>query len=139
VVNTGGGTNHQVFVGYSGDITFNDDVDISNGSDATNSAVYLGNNTSDCQLVFNGNLNVESTNAAADGVYVLPQSATVAAGKTVNIKSGGYIAGYLYLRNITQQGSAAVSLNLTGSSVLYIYDDNWGGTVNFKSPRIYTR
>ncbi len=139
VQNSGGGTNHRVYLGNDGDVTFNGDIDISNSSDATNSAVYIGENTTNSQITMNGNLSVEVTNASNDGIYILPQAATMASGKTISLKSGGFIAGRFNIVNFTQLGTAAVTLNLTGSARLDNFNCNFGGNVHFTSPRIFLR
>ncbi len=139
VTNSGGGTNHRVYLGNSGDITFNGNINISNSSDATNSAVYIGASTVNSHIVMNGDLIVENTNAASDGIYINAQSATLANGKTIGINTGGFVAGVFRIRNLTQAGSAAVSLTLTGTGNLQSWGSNWGGNVSFKAPRLYTR
>jgi len=139
VVNSGGGTNHRVYLGNTGDVVFNGDIDISNSSDATNSVVYIGNSTTTSQITLNGNLSIENTNAASDGIYINAQAASLASGKTISLKAGGFVAGVLYLRNLTQAGNTPISLTLTGTGYLQTYGSSFGGNVSFTAPRIYCR
>ncbi len=137
VVNSGSGTNHRIYLGNDGDVVFNGDIDISNSSDATNNIVYIGENLTSSQITMNGNLSVENTNAASDGIYIYPQSATLASGKIISIKAGGFVAGIFRIRNLTQSGTSPISLTLTGTAYLQNYSSSWGGNVNFVSPRVY--
>ena len=137
VINSGSGTNHRVFLGNDGDVIFNGDIDISNSCDATNNMVYIGENLTSSQITMNGNLSVENTNAASDGIYIYPQSATLASGKTISIKAGGFVAGIFRIRNLTQSGTSPISLTLTGTGYLQSYYSSWGGNVNFVSPRLF--
>ena len=139
VINSGGGTNHRVYLGNDGDVVFNGDIDISNSSNATNSAVYIGENLLNSQIVMNGNLSLENTNAASDGVFINAQTATLASGKTISFKTGGFVAGSFVIRNLTQLGSTPVSLTLTGTGYFRTYGSNWGGNISVSSPRLYAR
>ncbi len=139
VINTSSGTNGRVYLGNHGDVTFSGDIDISNSSTATNSRVYIGNDINESDITLNGNLSVENTNSASDGIFINAHSATLAAAKTISIKTGGFSYGTFQFRNFTQTGSTAQSITLTGTALLYSYDSNWGGNVSFIAPRINTR
>jgi len=144
LTNNGAGSNKQCYLGNYGDITFNGDLNMTNNSSATYSEIYL-NYRSSSQNIFNGNITVKSTHTSCDG-FVFGNSggtSTLAATKTISIPGSGatnYIGGNLILKNFTQIGSTAQSLEL-GSSANYlnIQYSNWGGNVNFKAPRVLTR
>ena len=138
-INTSSGTDGRIYLGNDGDVTFDGDIDISNSSTATNSIVYIGNDVNNSDIVMNGNLSVENTNAASDGIYINAKSASLANTKTISLKAGGFAFGRFQIRNLTQTGTTAQSLELTGSAYLYLYDNTWGAATTFKAPRIYTR
>lgn len=140
LTNDGSGTNRRAWLGNSGDITFGGSLSITNNSDATNSQVYL-NNTSTSVNTYNGNIVIESTEANCDGVFFgnSTGSGTLAATRTITIGGTGFIAAQLYLRNFTQTGATAQALAPTGTTLLTLYDNSWGGDVTFSSPQIITR
>ena len=139
VINSGSGTNHRIYLGNDGDVVFNGDIDISNSSDATNSTVYIGENLTNSQITMNGDLSVENTNSASDGIYITPQAATLASGKTISLKAGGFIAGIFRIQNLSQLGTNPISLTLKGTSYLQNYTSSWGGNVSFTAPRVFFR
>ena len=139
VVNSGAGTNHRVYLALSGDVTFNGDIDISNSSTASNNQIYIGNNTTTSDIIMKGNLAVENTSTDGDGIFIQAKTATLAASKTISIKSGGFVAGNFLFRNFTKLGTDPVTLQLTpsGTARIYSYKSTWGGNVNFIAPRLY--
>lgn len=65
-------------------------------------------------------------------------SSTLAAGQTISIGAGGFIAGSLSLPRFTQTGATNQSITLTGSSLLTVGPaSQFDGNVNFVSPRIF--
>ncbi len=140
VSNNGGGTTKQIYLGNSGDITFNGNLYISNNSNATNSQIHCNYRTSSTNT-YNENIIVESTDSNCDGILFGGNggTGTLAATKTITIGSNGFIAGYLYFRNFTQIGNTSQILHPTGTTTIYNYNSNWGGDVNFVSPRIVTK
>ena len=140
ITNNGSTTNSRIYVGNQGDITFNGVVAITNNSSSTTAKIYVNYNDNSTNT-FNDNIVFESTNASSDGISFGESNgtATLAANKTVTIGAGGYIAGDLEFRNFTQPGSVAQSLTCSGTTRIYNYDSNWGGNVNFISPRMLTR
>ncbi len=98
-----------------------------NNTDTWNSDVTFTDNGSERLLPcwasagnqFNGNIFV-NTGGSAQGIQFCggngTATATLAAGKTVLAGSTGLTAGYLYLKQFTQLGSAAITLNSTGGS-----------------------
>ncbi len=136
--NSSTGTNGRVFIGNHGDVTFNGDLDVSNNSTATNSLVYIGNDATESNIVINGNLSVENTDAASDGININANSVDLASGKSISLKAGGFGSGTFTINNLTQAGTTAITLELTGTSRLYLTGNNWGGNVSFKAPRINT-
>ncbi len=86
---------------------------------------------------------LESLHANTRGIYFGSSSGTgtLAAGKTVTIGAGGFIAGRLQFRNFTQLGNTPQTLVLDASGTGYIelYDSDWGGDINFSAPRITSR
>lgn len=140
ILNNGNAANDQIYIGNQGDITFNGTVSITNNSSAGNSRIYF-NYDANSNVNFNENITVESTDASSDGISFGENggNATLAAGKTITIGAGGFIAGDLEFRNFTQTGNTAQNLTCTGTARIYNYDSNWGGDVHFVAPRIVTR
>jgi len=139
VTNSSSGSNGRVYIGNHGDVTITGDLDISNSSTATNSYVYIGNDASESEIVINGDLLVENTNAASDGININAKSVSIANGKTIKLKAGGFNNGRFSIRNLTQAGTAAISLDFGSSAYLYLQNNNFGGNVSFKARRFYSR
>jgi len=92
---------------------------------------------------FNGNVNV-NTSGSALGIQFCGgntiATATLAATKTIQPGSTGLTAGFLYLKQITQLGSAPITLSATGNSVLYFGpNSNFGGVVTATAPDIWAQ
>jgi len=90
---------------------------------------------------FNGNIYV-NTSGSAIGVQFCggnsTATATLAAGMTIAPGTGGLTAGYLYLKQFTQAGSAAINLTGTGTSAIYLGPtSSFGGTMTATAPDIY--
>lgn len=151
---TGASTNYgnggNTFTGVS---TFNNSgagslVFGNNNPDIWNSDVVF-NNTGSAGInlawnsagnVFNGNITVNNTGSAT-GIYFCqnsPSTATLAAGKAIQIGSGGFSNGTLYLRQFTQLGSAPINLTLTGATTVIQVGPSSaiGGDFTVTSPRI---
>jgi hypothetical protein len=122
-----------------------------NNPDTWNSDVTFTDNGSDRLLPcwatagnqFNGNINV-NTSGSALGIQFCgantSASATLAATKTIQAGSTGLTAGFLYLKQITQLGSAPITLSATGNSVLYFGPfSNFGGVVTATAPDIWAQ
>lgn len=138
--NSGSGATRRVYFGNQGDVTFGGDIAITNSSDATNSDVYFHNNSNSANA-YNGNIVIENTNAGSDGFSFGTNggSGTLAAGRTISIGAGGFNGRVLILRNFTQLGATAQTLQPTGATIFTVYDCSWGGNVVFSAPRITTR
>jgi hypothetical protein len=92
---------------------------------------------------FNGNIYV-NTSGSAQGIQFCggntTATATLAATKTIQPGGTGLTAGYLYLKQFTELGSAPVTLTATGSSVLYLGpSSNFGGAVTATAPDIWAQ
>jgi hypothetical protein len=92
---------------------------------------------------FNGNIFV-NTAGSAQGVQFCGGNSTatavLAAGKTIQAGGGGLTAGYLYLKQFTQAGTAPISLTGTGTSVVYLGpSSSFGGTVSVTAPDIWAQ
>jgi hypothetical protein len=60
------------------------------------------------------------------------------AGKTIRVGGSGFSAGFLYLRHFTQQGSAPIQLNFTGTGTLVVSDTSIiGGDFITNTPSVY--
>lgn len=143
VTNSGSGNNSNVYVGYSGDLVFNDTLDITNGSTANSAHIYFNHVTGSVNT-YNEHILVKSTDFTADGILFgnAGGSGTLAATKTITVSggNGNFIGGQLYFRNFTQTGATAQTLTLdSGATLIYNYDSDWGGDVSFTAPRIYNR
>jgi hypothetical protein len=90
---------------------------------------------------FNGNVVVNSTGSST-GIYFCNGSntstATLAAGDSLEIGSGGFSTGTLSLRQFTQLGLLPISLTLTGATTLLSAGptSSFGGDFTVTSPRI---
>ena len=142
--NSGSGTDKRCYLGNYGDLILNGDLDITNNSSANYSEIYLSYRPS-CSNQFNGNITLKSTQTSGDG-FVFGNSgglSTLAATKTISIPGVdalNFIGGNLILKNFTQVGNTPQSLEL-GSTAAYLInqDNNWGGDITFKAPRVTTR
>ncbi len=140
VTNSGSANIDRVYLGNQGDVTFNGDLILKNNSSANNSEISCNRSPSSSNT-YNGNIVLESTVNNCDGIRFGEYQGvgTLASTKTVTIGAGGYVSGELRFRNFTQQGNTAQNLTLTGTSNFIIYDSDWGGDINFSSPRISSR
>jgi hypothetical protein len=122
-----------------------------NNPDTWNSNVTFTDNGSERLLPcwgsvgnqFNGNI-IVNTSGSAQGIQFCggnaAATATQAAGGTIQAGGTGLTAGYLYLRQFTQLGNAAINLTATGSSVLYLGpSSNFGGAVTVTAPDIWAQ
>jgi len=124
-----GNTNPDI---WNNDVTFTD-----NGSERLLPAWATAGNQ------FNGNIFV-NTSGSAIGIQFCGANATatsvLAATKTIQAGATGLTAGYLYLKQFTQSGTAAINLTATGSSVFYLGPaSNFGGAVTATAPDIFTQ
>lgn len=92
---------------------------------------------------FNGNINV-NTSGSAIGIQFCGGSntatATISGGKTIQAGATGLTAGYLYLKQVTQNGNTPINITATGSSVLYLGPySTFGGTVTVTAPDIWAQ
>jgi Secretion system C-terminal sorting domain len=92
---------------------------------------------------FNGNIFV-NTSGSAQGIQFCggnnTATATLAATKTIQPGAGGLTAGYLYLKQFTELGSAPINLTATGTSVLNLGpSSNFGGTFTATAPDIWAQ
>jgi hypothetical protein len=140
VINSGSGTIARVFLGNNGGVTFNGQLSLVNSSSAASSLIFCNRNVSS-NNIYNENITVELTNFNADGIYFgnAGGSGTLANSKTINVSSGGFIAGLLSFRNFTQSGATPQVVTLTNNADFESYASIWGGNVTFTAPRITTR
>lgn len=139
VLNAGASTTKRIYLGNSGDVIFNDSLIIENTSTADNSQVYVQHSTTSVNA-YNGHILLGSNSTSCDGVYFGGSTGvgTLAAGLTISISATGFTAQNLYLRNFTQVGPTAQTLEPTDATYFYMYSSNWGGDVTFTAPRYYT-
>lgn len=137
---SGSGATRRSYLGNDGDITFTGTLSITNSSDATNSQIYC-NEDGTSNNTYNNNIILEVTDASCDGIFFGRDdgSGTLAATRTITIGGGGYVAGALTLRNFTQVGATAQALAPTGTTIMTVYDSDWGGDVVFSSPQMFSR
>lgn len=122
-----------------------------NNPDTWNSDVTFTDNGSERLLPcwasagnqFNGNIFV-NTSGSAQGIQFCGGNATAtatqAANMTIQTGSTGLTAGYLYLKQFTQLGSAPINLTATGNSVIYLGPfSNFGGAVTATAPDIWVQ
>ena len=132
-------TTHRAYIGNQGDVTFNDSLILHNGSGSNNSEMYLNNGANSSNL-YNGSIKVTCTDANSDGIRFGQSTGqgTLAAGQTVTVGAGGFVAGRLHFRNFTQLGNTPQNLTLQNAALLYSQDSDWGGNVNFVAGRQIT-
>ena len=98
----------------------------------------LGYNSND---LFNGNIIVNSTGTG--GIYLGWTSGTgtptLAAGETIQVGTGGFSAGFLYLNTFTELGDAPINLSFTGTNTYLAIARGSviGGTLTCSSPDVY--
>jgi Secretion system C-terminal sorting domain len=113
-------------------LTINGTVRLNETNADASSGIIVGN---DGDVVINGNLILSST--AGRGILFAnaSASASVTLGNGFSMSDAGagtYTTGVLTIQRLTQLGTAAQSLNLTGNAVLTIGDANiFNGPVNF--------
>jgi hypothetical protein len=137
---TGNINNTRSYLGNQGDIVFNGTLDIVNQSSSNNSEVFL-NHDDNSLNVYNGNVTVTSENASCDGVRFGEGNGngTLAAGNTILVGSGGFVAGDLYFRNFTQLGGTAQNIVCTGTARILQRTSAWSGNLSCTAPRFTTR
>ena len=93
--------------------------------------------------LFNGNIYV-NTAGSAQGIQFCggnnTATTTLAAGKTIQAGTPGLTAGYLYLKQFTQNGTTPITLTGTGTAVLYLGpSSSFGGAVTATAPDIWAQ
>jgi len=123
----------------------------SNNPDTWNSDVTFTDNGSERLLPcwssvgnqFNGDIYV-NTSGGAQGIQFCggnnTATVTLAAGKTIRPGTTGLTAGYLYLKQFTQAGTADIALAATGTASLYLGpNSNFGGAFTATAPDIWAQ
>ncbi|HTR28541.1 MAG TPA: T9SS type A sorting domain-containing protein [Puia sp.] len=90
---------------------------------------------------FNGNISVNSTGSSTGILFcngAATSTATLAAGNSLQIGSGGFSSGNLQLRQFTQLGTVPVNLTLTGATTVLVAGPTSSFAADFSvtSPRI---
>ena len=135
-INNGSATNN-IYLSNSGSILFNDKVILKNIGAGTNSRIYLNSRTGSLNT-YNEDIELHASNGQGIRFGESGGAAVLAANKTISVGLGGFSSGTLFLRNFSQTGATAQQLTLTGSAYLYLRDADWGGSVTFTAPRVYT-
>jgi Secretion system C-terminal sorting domain len=111
-INTGSA---NIYVSYNGTPSVFNGVTTFTNTPSTNNGIYVGWNTTG--TAFNNNIIVNST--AGSGVQFSGGNATattvLASGSTITVGAGGFTAGTLLLRQFTQSGATAQSINMSGA------------------------
>jgi hypothetical protein len=140
ILNNGNSSSYnEIYIGQSGDVTFNNTLSITNSSASPYSYVYL-NRYANSSNIYNGNIIVECTNANNDGIRFGTSSGqgTLSSGYTISVGSNGFITGRLSFRNFIQQGATPQTLTLTGTATLYFEDGSiFNGDLTTVSPSLY--
>lgn len=129
---TNNGSGYFLTGNATGDI-FNGDLTVSNTNVAS---VRLADNSTGNE--FNGNIVVSNT--AGTGILIgnTSGSSTFASGRTMTLGGGGFAIGELRIRRLTQLGTTAQAITLTGTSILRIGPSTtFNGNVTFISPQLY--
>lgn len=113
---------------------FNSSLDVHNTG---TSIVYLAHNVAGTQ--FNGDVTFTST-GSSQGVWIginATGTSTLGNGASLQVGAGGFSAGMLRIRRLTQIGSAAQTLLLTNTSLLELGPTTiFNGNVDFRSPQL---
>ncbi|HEX9509538.1 MAG TPA: T9SS type A sorting domain-containing protein [Puia sp.] len=133
--NTG---SNNLYVAYNSANNIFGGVTTFNNTPTGNMGIFVSSNSAG--TLFSDNILVTST--SGQGVQFCSgnntATATLAAGKTIAIGSGGFSAGTLLLRQFTQTGATAQSLTLTGTGNLTFGPSSaFGGDVTTVSPTLY--
>ncbi|MBK6952496.1 MAG: T9SS type A sorting domain-containing protein [Crocinitomicaceae bacterium] len=140
LTNNGNTTTNRIYLGNAGDVNLTGNLTITNNSSAANSEVFC--NYSPTSLnTYGGNIILANTHANGDGIRFGQNtgSGILAATRTVTISGAGFVAGQLYFRNFTQVGATPQTLISTGTTHVENHDSNWGGNVDFRGARMFTR
>jgi hypothetical protein len=101
---------------------------------------YIGTGWNSAGNLFKGNITVSSSGSSSGINFCnnASASATLEAGNTLQVGSGGFSTGTLYVRRFKQAGNAAISLPLNGTSSLIMGPSaELGGNVTASSPSLY--
>ncbi len=140
ITGAAGGSTRRMYLGNKGDIVFNSDLFLTQNSNASSSEVYL-NHDDDSHNQYKGNIVLTSNTSSCDGIRFGESggSGELAATKTITIGTNGFKSGVLRLKNFTQLGNTAQTLNPTGTTYFILANSYWGGNVDFRSPRIFSK
>lgn len=113
---------------------FNGNLFVKNLSSTSTTYVRLASNTSGNQ--FNADVEFETSgNNSGIGIgFFASSTSTLATGRQFKISAMGFTTGDLQFVNLTQLGSAAQNLSITGRYIESI-NSTWNGPVNFSAPR----
>jgi hypothetical protein len=132
--NTGGS---NIYVAYNSPNNVFGGITTFNNTPTANTLINASLNSAG--TLFNDNIVVSSTNG--QGVQFCggnTATATLAAGKTIAVGSGGFSAGTLLLRQFTQTGATPQNLSLTGTGNLTFGPSSaFGGDITTVSPTLY--
>lgn len=130
---TNSGTANVILCNTNPD-TYKKSVTFANTGSALIHASYTASGSN-----FEGNINFVST-GSSQGVRLGQNggTSTLFSGSTLNIGGSGFSSGDLRIRNLTQSGSTAQSLTLTGSAAIYIESGTtFNGNVTFNAPQVF--
>jgi hypothetical protein len=132
ISNSGSG---DLILGVSNPDVFSSTSTFSNSGSGTMFVAQLASGT-----LFNDNVVVTSTGSSR-GIRFGQSGGTsvLASGKTITIGGGGFTAGSLRLRGLTQNGSTSQTLSIaSGTAQLYLEaNTTFNGSVNFSFPQIF--
>lgn len=129
IINSGTG---YLRLGNSNPDIFNGEVTLTNSG---TSRIELAHNSSGNQ--FNNNVILNATSGT--GIYFSDAaggSSTLADGFSLSIGGSGFLSGDLILRRITQVGTTAQNLTLSGNRIIVGPSSQFNGSVSFIAPRI---
>ncbi len=111
--------------------TFNSALDINVSSGNLDLAGWTFSNN------YNGNVTISNTGSGTIRFNGYTNTSTLAAGKTISIGTGGFASGNLYINGITQSGSTAQNITLTGTSAsLYLTNSTFNGVITASAPNV---
>ncbi len=131
------GTSH-IYVAYNSSNNLFNGITTFNNNPSANTLIYVSQYGRDTK--FNENILVSSSNG--QGIQFCTgnntASATLAAGKTIQVSGTGFSAGTLLLKQFTQLGSTPQNLTLNGNaSLVFGPSAEFNGNLTVKSPSLF--
>lgn len=132
--------NSRLYIGNEGDLTINDQLEVTNNAVASNSYVYF-NHGSNSDCTYNGDILLNCNNSSSQGFLFGNGGGEATLSATYTISEGGIgiSESRLYLRGITQLGGTSQTIVLTNNARFDVYDCSFSGDIDISAPRLFYR